>query len=235
MQRLLAGQMLVLLLCFTFVTFVTTHSDGPQDVTSKVGNTPIKTETELFCEWGLLIPVTLNGTGPFGMIVDSGAGISTLSTRTARDMNLVPGLARTSTGAGENTYNLYSINPPKVEIAGTVVDVKPGAAADLQPTEEIAGRRLDGILGSDLFQSYVVDIDYAGRRITLHDPDRFLYKGGGAILPLEARNHLLFTTAIFDRDGSSPRQLRVLLDTGGFGVPLVLNTPFVRANGLARP
>ena len=235
MQWLLTSRMLAILLCFDLVISCSAHSEGPDDVIPKIGNAPINTRAELFCEWGLLIPVTLNGAGPFWMIVDSGAGISSLSTRAAHDINLRLGLVRTSTGAGNNTYNVYSIFPPKVETAGVAVDIKPAAAADLQPTEEVAGRRLDGILGHDLFQSYVVDIDYAGRRITLHDPDHFSYRGAGAILPIEERNHHLFTTAIFDQDGSSPRRLRILLDTGGFGVPLLLNTPFVKANRLALP
>lgn len=195
---------------------------------------PIVTRTELFCEWGVLVPVKLKGTGPFWMILDSASGLTTLSMTAARDLALQLGPSRKGRGAGENSYALYAIDALTPQISGVDVNSRPTAVADLQPTEEIAGRRLDGILGNELFRNYVVDVDYSGR-LSLIDPKKFLYNQSGTVLPLEESGRFFFTNAIFDPDGSSPKSVRLLVDTGAFGVPLLLNTPFVRANRLARP
>jgi hypothetical protein len=47
------------------------------------------------------------------------------------------------------------------------------------------GRSVDGFLGSNVFQNYVVEIDYANQVLRLHNPATFSYSGSGQRLPLQ--------------------------------------------------
>jgi hypothetical protein len=44
---------------------------------------------------------------------------------------------------------------------------------------------MEGVLGRPLFDRFVVDIDYAARRITFHEPREYRYQGGGEALSLQ--------------------------------------------------
>jgi len=79
----------------------------------------------------------------------------------------------------------------------------------------MAGRDIDGFLGADLFERYVVEIDPAGRRLLLHDPATFVYSGGGEILPLEVvdRRPVVEGRVVVEA-GKKPVPVRLVVDTG---------------------
>ena len=47
------------------------------------------------------------------------------------------------------------------------------------------GRDVDGIIGGEFIRQFVVEVDYEGRRLTLHDRRTFAYAGPGETLPIE--------------------------------------------------
>jgi len=48
----------------------------------------------------------------------------------------------------------------------------------------------DGLVGSDLFFRYVVDVDYARHRLSLYEPRGFRYAGAGTPIPLTFAKHV---------------------------------------------
>jgi hypothetical protein len=108
------------------------------------------------------------------------------------------------------------------------------AGIDLGPLEAGIGRRIDGILGYDLFARYVVEIDYQGQAVRLHDPSQFEESGGRATVPLTISDQLPFVTVGITRPGGGAAAARVELDTGLTG-SLTLTRTFVDQNHALRP
>ncbi|HEY0023682.1 MAG TPA: PDZ domain-containing protein [Longimicrobium sp.] len=56
---------------------------------------------------------------------------------------------------------------------------RPVTMGDLAPATDIVGHPVEGVLGSALFERYVVRIDYAARVVRLYEPAQFAYGGNG--------------------------------------------------------
>jgi hypothetical protein len=97
------------------------------------------------------------------------------------------------------------------------------------------GRDIDGIVGGEFIQQFVVSLDYQARTLTLHEPRSFTYGGSGQTLPIEftPNHHPIVPATVTPLDGK-PIEHRFLLDTGSAGA-LVLHTPFVTEHALVTP
>ncbi len=90
--------------------------------------------------------------------------------------------------------------------------------------EEIAGMTIHGILGSDVFRSFIVKIDFKKNQISLFKPKSFkenLKKYEK--IPIEIFKHKPYITATTRFPNDSTLQLKLLLDTGA-SIPLLLHT-----------
>lgn len=105
---------------------------------------------------------------------------------------------------------------PGMEFTNQMVLVMPQDSTRSRPFE---GK--DGVIGHTLFSRFVVDIDHDNMEVTLTEPDRFEYSGGGAELPLRiGRYPFLLCEADISGDGMVP--LELVVDTGN-GAALTLN------------
>jgi hypothetical protein len=135
------------------------------------------------------------------------------------------------TGTGEGSAEIGMVNGVTIGLPG--VDVPAGSAAvtPLAPLWKFFGRRIEGILGYDVISRFVVEIDYAGKKIHLHEPAGWRYAGKGAALPITFRSNTPVIHATVTLPGHKPLQGSFTVDTGAGGF-LVLNSPFVNANQL---
>jgi hypothetical protein len=79
----------------------------------------------------------------------------------------------------------------------------------------MAGRDIDGFLGAELFDRYVVELDAINRRMVLHDAETFVYSGQGEILPLEVVDRRPVVEArVVVEAGQKPVPVRLVIDTG---------------------
>ena len=60
----------------------------------------------------------------------------------------------------------------------------------------VLGRPIQGTLGHDLFNRFVVEIDYANRVISLYEPKDYKYSGDGEIIPIRIENDQPFMEAV---------------------------------------
>ena len=98
------------------------------------------------------------------------------------------------------------------------------AVTDMREMEKMMGRSMPAIVGSELFNGAVVDIDYPGTRIAFHDPARYQPEPEARRVPLLPGD--LVEASV---DGLPPALFSI--DTG-MGATVQLFGSFVEKNGL---
>jgi hypothetical protein len=129
------------------------------------------------------VQVKVNGAGPYSFIVDTGAALVVGQPRRRREAR--PPRAR---GQRSRTERGVPSRPRacRTSRSGRRRDAlrpRPGVVPDDGDREQ-RGRRIDGVLGAELFQKYVVELDYVASRMTLYEPKEFSAEGRGKGLSL---------------------------------------------------
>jgi hypothetical protein len=144
----------------------------------------------------IYLPVKVNDVGPFEMILDTGAAVSGLSEATAQSVGLHTKSGAQLTGNGESRLKIAIAKNVKFQVGAAEVSEKQVAIVPFQQLESHEGRRVDGVLGVNLFRSFVVVIDYGNRTLEIYNPQSFKYHGAGVIVPLHYENAALFKATI---------------------------------------
>lgn len=177
----------------------------------------------------IYVPVRVNGSRSFEFVIDTGAYYSVLSDRTAREIGLQPGSGeQAGFGSGEGGAKFWRARDISFELGTSKILSAEVVVLSMQDIERVSGRAIDGVLGADLFRSYVVEIDYAARRIRLFDPKNFVHDRPGKTIPLTLSG-VPFAKASVTLPGRNPVDGLFLIDTGSHSA-LGLNTPFVKNN-----
>jgi hypothetical protein len=93
------------------------------------------------------------------------------------------------------------------------------------------GRRIDGLIGYDLFARFVVAIDFTERRLTVSEPSSFKRSADTIAVPIDFVGRLATVqTKIRLTDGRS-LGARLVIDTGA-SQGVILRYPFAETNGL---
>lgn len=126
---------------------------------------PVTVELEVLKSKHVAVQVKVNGKGPFRLIFDTGAPVTLVSNRLAKEAELKSsggfmGLGATSTA---DTFEVGSVKAEKLAV--TVLD---------HPTVKIlsaACGELDGIVGMNFFGRYNTVIDYKEAKLTFTPSD----------------------------------------------------------------
>ncbi len=160
-------------------------------------------------------------------ILDTGAGNTTIDLNTARQLSVPLGQPLTVGGAGAGTVSGARVQPgASVTLAGTSIAQPVALAIDLSRLPPREGHRMDGILGDDFIERYVVAIDYARRELRLYDRVAFRYDGPGASVPLTLVNRFPHIDAAIKLADGETIPGRFVIDVGS-GAALSLAKPFV--------
>ena len=146
------------------------------------------------------------GGEPLNLLLDSGAGASVLSLRTARRLKLKLGSAESVRGVGSEAA-AYRLDPVRT-CAGTVALPEIPLAVDLSMADELCSRPVDGLVGVDFFKGRVVQIDYVRHclRVLRSAPSTT----AGERLPVQVKNGIMCVPV--GVNDSQPRWTR--FDTG---------------------
>ena len=135
----------------------------------------------------IVFPITIDGK-PAEAWLDSGAGATVVDAAFARQIGLPLGAPIRAHGvAGEVT----NVHLAKADLAAGDL-VMPGRGVvvmDLSAVQRMVARPVQVLLGRDVFEGAVVDIDFAGRRVTLTPRDAFIAPPA-APLPLKRSGDL---------------------------------------------
>lgn len=172
----------------------------------------------------------VNGSAPLWFTLDTGAAASVINMRLARELGLQlmgNGRAQGAGGTVESSrLNGITFSLPGAEIKNLTV-----MALTLDSIESTAGRSMDVIIGAELFQRYVVEVDYAAGFITLYDPEQFTYNGTGDTLPLKFFYNHPYVSGKVVVPGMEAIEGDFVIDAGsGYGI--TFHPSFVKNNKL---
>ncbi|HEX8245276.1 MAG TPA: aspartyl protease family protein [Longimicrobium sp.] len=179
----------------------------------------------------VLLDVTVNGVRGW-LILDTGSSVSSVDAawaRSAANVRVLPGRAQVQ-GSGNVAITLGqadSIRVGPVEMRDVMVALVP-----LDAVSRAHGIPVRGTLGFDFISRYVVEIDYAARRLRLYDPAAYTYAGGGVQVPVSLAMRIPMVQATVTPQGGSPLPARLLLDLGSGVLAVRLMAPFVQEHRL---
>ena len=129
---------------------------------------------------------SLNGSSPLWVILDTGSSYTVIDASVSKTLGLDfrgEGIAH---GPGQGSSQEFAFaGHATLMLAGAELDDQTVATLPLGWFSRELGRRVDGFLGSNIFQNYVVEIDYANQMVRFHDPASYTYSGSGEHLPIE--------------------------------------------------
>jgi hypothetical protein len=138
---------------------------------------------DLFKDSQICIPVTLNGQ-PFTATLDNGASVSVVSSALVQALSLHV-LGRVAVqGAHVDTRGVIADGMTLQVGALSVKDMTVGAT-DLSFFDKMGERPTPVILGVDLFNALVVDLDFPRRRMEFRDPEEFSPPVGAVAVDLK--------------------------------------------------
>ncbi len=119
----------------------------------------------------ILLPVQVNGRGPFDFILDTGAGTSLLSSDLAKQLDVkVIGSKEGHSAGGKVSVSLAKID--FLAVGGIKLSDVDVGIVDLATIGKTIGAKIDGDLGYNFLKHFRVSIDYRDCEIRLDDPKR---------------------------------------------------------------
>src|SRR6202050_1230375 len=165
----------------------------------------------------IYVPVRVNNSEPLWFVVDSGAGGWIVDRAHAVRLGLrLEQETAQGTGAGSGSYDVSYVKDVSFRLSDFTIPVPLIGVIDLSNNRSQIGREIEGLVGFDFFEKFIVEIDYESKIIRLFDPKTYQYSGVGESIPItvdqEARNP--FLTAEITVQGAAPQSRKLLIDTG---------------------
>ena len=95
----------------------------------------------------------------------------------------------------------------------------------------VSGRRIDGILGADLFARFVVEADFAADTLRLYAPGGYRPRPGAVVISVDVRGGIPFVGGTLAVPGMPPLDARFMIDLGA-KANVLLTEPFAARHGL---
>ncbi|WP_167856229.1 aspartyl protease family protein [Hymenobacter metallicola] len=168
----------------------------------------------------IVVNVLLNGQGPFNFLLDTGVGTSLITDPSlTKTLNLRVGRSFRVAGAGnEAPLEAFETNGVRVEIPGIVAPsmLFLTLSEDILNLSGYVGMPIHGILGADVFLSFVVEVKPAESMLVFHDPASFRKPRGRrwAHLPIDLEGNKPYLTTQVQITDSLQLPLKLVLDTG---------------------
>jgi predicted aspartyl protease len=166
----------------------------------------------------IIVPVKLNGIIPLKMVIDTGVRSSIITDKFITDILRLP-YSRKITVNGPGDFivlEAYVVNKVDILFQGLV-----GADQSILVLEEdylqlrnYLGTEVHGLVGYDLFNRFVVEVDYTKKILTLHEPDEFKSKRGFTELPLLIEDSKPYIQADVLMEDSNQFSGKFMVDTG---------------------
>jgi len=173
----------------------------------------------------IYLEATVNGDKRGRFLVDTG-GVNLVTESAAARFGIESEGAIQGRGAGEGTVDVGIANLESFTVGAVTLHEPTFYVIPLGPVQAAEGIDFDGLVGFEVFKRFVVEIDYAGRRLTLTRPDAFEYAGNGVAIPFKFDER---TPIVEGAIASIPATFSI--DTGSRST-LDLFPAFVEANDL---
>jgi len=166
----------------------------------------------------IVVPVILNHRMPLRFVLDTGVRTSILTDRTFSDiLNISYARKIPLVGAdGDREIVAYVANGISLKLPGVV-----GQGQALLVLEEdylqlknYLGTEVHGILGYELFNRFIVEIDYESSILTLHEPYSYKPKRKRNVIHLEVQDTKPYIHTNFQLQDGTTINAKLMLDTG---------------------
>lgn len=164
----------------------------------------------------IYMQASLNGSSPLWVILDTGSSYTVIDASVSKMLGLDLLGEGVAYGPGQGATQKFAFaGHTTLMFAGAELGDQTVATLPLGWFSRELGRRVDGFLGSNIFQNYVVEIDYDNQLLRFHDPASYAYSGSGQHLPLEFvwDNIPSVRAEVLTRDGTAI-QGTFLVDSG---------------------
>jgi hypothetical protein len=169
----------------------------------------------------IVVPVHLNGRGPYYFMLDTGVGTSLITDPRLRDsLKLRLGQRYLVAGVGEEApLTAFVTDSVRVDLGQQVTATNLSLlllSDDIFDLSRYVGRPIHGILGADVFRSFVVEVQAEEQALVLYRPDKFRAPRGRRWvgLPLEIEGDKSYLRTEVALNDSVRLPLRLILDTG---------------------
>lgn len=178
----------------------------------------------------IVLKVKINNSDTLNFILDTGVSSFIITDQTiAEKLGLIYTRKVRINGAGtETNIDAFVSVGHSIEIANSIKADRQNLVVlseDILKLSEFMGVPVHGIFGHDLFDRFVVKIDFASRFIYLFENEKFkIKKSYGDVYPLIVTQSKPYFEALeIAQAGKEPAKLRLVIDTGA-GHALMLNT-----------
>jgi predicted aspartyl protease len=121
-------------------------------------------------EAALIVPVHINGQGPFDLVLDTGATFTCVTHEVAEQLALPDQPGAVGFGAGvQSAGRVRIIRFDSVRVGAAAAHDMSGCVLDLSSLELI-GTSVDGLLGLNFLRSFDVRLDFVRNVVTLTSP-----------------------------------------------------------------
>jgi hypothetical protein len=178
----------------------------------------------------IFLPGTLNGQDSCWFILDTGFPYSLVNRDRLNSAHFKLGSVRLDAQPGGEVES-----QPVFDIAISIGDLSLTADSlrcyPLSGLEPIIGHRFDGIIGHDLFEKFVVSIDYLASTVSIEKADEFSYSGSGRVVEVIVEDGEPFIIAEVKHPDGTWRKAKLKLDTGSSDF-IGFNGSYVQAENL---
>jgi predicted aspartyl protease len=176
----------------------------------------------------IILQGRINGSEPLTFILDTGASTTVISDRRAKGLGLkLEGKTDATTQGG--SIEAAFVKGVSLHLSGIEFPKMTLAVIHLSGLEAGLGRKVDGILGYEIFKRFVVAIDYASKVLTFYEPHSYRYSGRGEVIPVSIEDNTPFVVGRIT--GPKPIPGNFLIDTGAPGI-LNIAGPFAAKHKL---
>jgi predicted aspartyl protease len=118
----------------------------------------------------IIVPVFVNGQGPFDFVLDTGATLTCLDAEVSRGLELPERRGAIGVGAGVGgAGRLRLVRIDSLRVGSARAEGLTGCEVDLRHTAQV-GIDVDGLLGLDFLKPFRVTLDFQRNVVTLQAP-----------------------------------------------------------------
>jgi hypothetical protein len=151
----------------------------------------------------LYVQGKVNGVPIKNLIVDSGAVDLFVGESTTKALKLAP----------QSTKSL-----PLSWTLGALTFQDPHSAVlsqtEINGLEQYFGRKVSGVIGYELFEQLVVELDFQRHRLDFHRPTTYQYSGNGQRIPLMLESDRAYINATITPYGFAAKPAKLMIDLG---------------------
>jgi Aspartyl protease/PDZ domain len=178
------------------------------------GGAALNIPVELIGNGLVFVKATVNGHAGW-FILDNASQGFTVDRSFAGQIALQSSGSVAARGGGSDSVDAGVVRDVEIGLSGMVLTHRSLVVIDLKPLEPSVGHEVDGIIGSRLFDDFVVVVDYEHRLVSVYSPIEYKPSGRETALPVRIDEHgFPYLDATIVLPGVRPVTGNFLLDGG---------------------